>query len=227
MKISGLFGRIALIGLSLALPVFLANAAPQPGKGQITALRGTVSLDGKPAQVGDVAGPGATITTGASSQVELDLGANGPSVSIQENGSVSFDELTVDDSGPAKVAQTKINLKKGKIAGRVKRTSPKSTFQIVTPTATASVRGTIYEITAEGYVYVWEGAVDVVFSGITYTVTSGKAFDPIAGAVVSNPYPNAPVTATTTDPSNPVGPVIILSPTKPGSPAVPTAPKPN
>lgn len=222
MKISGIISRLALLGSAFALSSTLAIAAPQPGKAEVTLARGTVTLNDKEAHVGDSAGPGSVITTGAKSAADLFLGINGPTVQIQENAKITFEELSFDDAGPETVVNTKVKLEKGKIAGYVKKTSSQSTYTISTPTTTAAIRGTTYLVDADGNVWVWDGCVDVVYhdpstGGAThFNVCAGQAFNAKILSVVVNDLPS-PVPPLVRPPVTPVGPVINLSPSKPGS----------
>jgi len=232
MKIFGLISRLAVFGSALALTSNLVSAAPQPGKAEVTLVRGTVTLNDKEAHVGDLAGPGSTITTGPRSAADLFLGINGPSVQVQENAKLSFEELSFDDSGPDTVVTTKVKLEKGKIAGYVKKSSSQSTYTVTTPTTTAAIRGTTYLVDADGNVWVWDGCVDVVFhdpstgSDTRFNVCAGQRFDPKVPGVVVNELPN-PHPPQVRPPVSPVGPVINISPSKPGTPVVVPPPSKN
>ncbi len=220
MKISGYLSRLALAGAILALTSMLVSAAPQAGQVQVTRVRGTASLGNNPAKVGDTAGPGTVIKTGAGSQLDLNLGVNGPDITISAETTVTVDELTFDDAGPETVVTTKLNLQAGKVAGYVKKTSGQSSYTVVTPTTTAAIRGTTYMVTAEGDVYVWEGCVNVSSGGAQFSVCAGQHFDPRIGKVVPNPLPPV-VPPRVQPPVIPVGPVINLSPTQPKKGAAP------
>jgi len=177
----------------------------------VTRVRGTASIGNNPAKVGDVAGPGSIIKTGANSQLDLNLGLNGPDITVSADTTVSVDELSFDDAGPETVVTTKLNLQAGKVAGYVKKTSAQSSYTVVTPTTTAAIRGTTYLVTAEGDVYVWDGCVDVQFQDRRFAVCAGQHFDPRIGQVVPNPLPPV-IPPRVQPPVIPVGPVINLSP---------------
>jgi hypothetical protein len=214
MKISGYLSRLALAGAFLALTSMLVSAAPQAGQVEVTRVRGTATLGNNPAKVGDTAGPGTVIKTGANSQLDLSLGVNGPDITVSADTTVKVDELSFDDAGPETVVTTKLNLQAGKVAGYVKKTSSQSSYTVVTPTTTAAIRGTIYLVTAEGDVYVWDGVVDVSFQDRRFAVYGGQHFDPRIGKVVPNTLPSV-LPPRVQPPVSPVGPVINLSPTQP------------
>jgi len=220
MKISGILSRYVVAGAALAFSMGLVSAAPAAGKAEVTAIKGTVTIGGQPAKVGDQVGTGTTIVTSAASSAELDLGQNGPSLQIQQGSTVTLDELSFDDAGPEVVVNTKINLQAGKLAGYVKKTSSQSTYTVVTPTTTAAIRGTTYLVTSEGDVYVWDGCVDVMFHDFRYNVCAGQHFNPRIPGVVPNNLPT-PLPPRVQPPVSPVGPVVNLSPVKPeaGAPA--------
>jgi hypothetical protein len=211
MKISGYLSRLAALGACLALTSTLVTAAPKPGQAEVTRVRGTASIGNNPAKVGDVAGPGSVIKTGANSQLDLNLGLNGPDITVSPDTTISVDELSFDDAGPETVVTTKLNLQAGKVAGYVKKTSAQSSYTVVTPTTTAAIRGTTYLVTAEGDVYVWDGCVDVQFQDRRFAVCAGQHFDPRIGQVVPNPLPPV-IPPRVQPPVIPVGPVINLSP---------------
>jgi hypothetical protein len=214
MKISGYLSRLAVAGAFLALTSLLVSAAPQAGQVEVTRVRGTATLGNNPAKVGDTAGPGTVIKTGANSQLDLSLGVNGPDITVSADTTVKVDELSFDDAGPETVVTTKLNLQAGKVAGYVKKTSSQSSYTVVTPTTTAAIRGTTYLVTAEGDVYVWDGCVDVSFQDRRFAVCGGQHFDPRIGKVVANTLPSV-LPPRVQPPVTPVGPVINLSPTQP------------
>ena len=84
------FGRFQhLVGLcaAAALAVSFATAAPQTGSAKVKAFNGSATFGGQSAAVGATGGPGTVVTTGAASDVTLDLGINGPLAKVLENSS--------------------------------------------------------------------------------------------------------------------------------------------
>jgi len=221
----------------LALSAQLLGA--EGGKAEVTAVRGSASINGAPVKKGDTAGAGAQIATGAGSELSLYLGVNGPNVVVGASSKVTLEELSADTSGPEAIIKTKMVLDSGRVSGFVKKTSDQSTYTVVTPTTTAAIRGTKYLVTAEGFVYVWEGCVDVIFGGRTgdekdrersgnhFEVCAGQAFDPTIPAIIVNPLPEPPVGISGRLEVQPVGPDRPVSPVQPlpSAPAAPVPPK--
>jgi hypothetical protein len=216
MNILGTMNRLTAASALVVLSSSLAFASShQPA---ITHVKGSVVLNDSRAQKGDVIAPGSIIRTGARSTADIFLADNGPTVQVLENTEVTIEELSSDASDVAPVINTKLSLTAGKISGYVKKTSPSSSYTVTTPTATAAIRGTVYMISSEGYVWVWDGCVDITFNapgGGTneYVVCSGQMFDPFLMTVVSNDVlsPHL-VLPSSLPPVPPVGPVLNLSP---------------
>lgn len=222
MKKTGTLNRLALAGVLLAMSGSLAVAAPQSGKAEVTALRGTAQIGNVAAKVGDVATQGSVITTGSRSLLDLYLGANGPTLQVQENTSLTLSELTADEAGPEPVANTKISLTQGRVSGYVKKSSAASTYVVETPTTTAAIRGTTYLVSAEGFVWVWDGCVEITFRNPSsralqnFTVCAGQMFDPNIPGIVKNELPFPPVLVPSSRQAvGPQGPIVNLSPVKP------------
>lgn len=213
MKTPFSLNRFAWAGVAFALSAQLLSA--DPGKAQVTAVRGTATISGVAAKVGDTAGKGAQLATAAASELSLFLDVNGPTLVLGASTKATFEELTADTSGPEAVIQTKVKLEEGRVTGFVKKTSDQSVYSISTPTTTAAIRGTKYMITAEGFVYVWEGCVDVSFKDARYEVCAGQAFDPNIPGIVTNPLPEPPAGTAAKAIVPPVGPERPLSPVNP------------
>jgi hypothetical protein len=219
MKISGIISRLASLGCAFALSSNIAFAAPQPGTAKVTSAKGSVTVNGQPAKVADTFGPGGSIVTGPGSHADVYLGVNGPTVQVNQNTKVTFEQLSYDDAGPEVIVETKLALEQGTVAGYVKKTSSQSTYSVTTPTTTAAIRGTTYLVDADGNVWVWDGCVEVQFRDTSgslskFNVCAGQKFDARLGTVVLNDKPS-PVPPQVRPPVTPVGPVINLSPSKP------------
>jgi len=217
----GHFQRLVGLCAAAALATTLATAAPQTGSAKVTAVKGSATFGGHPAQVGDKGGPGTVVTTGPGSEVSLYLGLNGPDAKVLENSSLSIDDLTYDTAGSEPVISTKLGLSKGKIEAYVRKTSAQSSYLVQTPTTTASIRGTTFTVYGNGSVLVWDGCVDVNYrdpvSGreVKYNVCKGQMFDANVGAVLEIPpgvQPPSVGAQAASSVSTPVGPIINLSP---------------
>lgn len=201
-------GRLSkLLGMAVALGALIAitaHAAPVQNKAVVRGVRGTASYttdaggNWKKLNVGTQIGKGSTVRTAAGSTVDLFLGDNGPVVRVTENTQLGFDQLSVDDLGAEKVIETELNLTNGRILGNVKKMAAASRYEVKTPSGVAGIRGTKYDISANGRVAVIEGTVTVVY------VVNGVPIAPIqvnAGQVATPPVsPNQPPVIVTLDP---------------------------
>ncbi len=151
---------------------------------------------------GDVLRPGTIVQTADKSRVDLVLGesdnpiprpvmgealtfhpdAQQNVVRIWENTTLGIDKLNVMKSGGGDVSETELDLQKGHIFGTVKRMSPASSYRVKIPNGVAAIRGTVYDLTAEGLLRVLYGTVvlDHVGPGgehITQTVSQNQEYD--------------------------------------------------
>lgn len=226
------------MGLALvALVGFLgfvnaASAAMQQGKATVRSIKGAAEYSAggawAPLKAGTVLASGSAIKTGPNSKVLLDLGVNGGQVIVTANTTVGLDKLVFDKTGADTVAETQLDVRVGRILGNVNKTSPASRFEIKTPTGVAGIRGTKFDISANGVVKVKSGCVVVVYVDptgqvATYEVCSGFKFVPGVGVVpMTNEEMNDPMwnefTASVT--GGVVSPIIIdgfVSPVTPGN----------
>lgn len=130
---------------------------------------------------------GSLIKTKANSFVDLYLGDNGPFVRVTPDSDLILDKLLFRKSKEV-VIETSLNLRRGRILGQVKKTSPASIYEVVTPTMVAGIRGTTYDITASGLTKVFDGQVVVAYEKDgqvpTYLVNANFKFDPNTQQVV-------------------------------------------
>jgi hypothetical protein len=171
----------ALIGLT-------AQAAPMQNKAVVRSVRGTANYstdrgaNWKKLNVGMKLGQGSTVRTAPGSTVDLFLGDNGPVVRVTEDTTMGIDALTVDRTGMEKVIETQLDLRNGRILGNVKKLAAASKYEVKTPQGVAGIRGTKYDISANGRVAVAEGTVIVVYivggQPTTATVNAGQVAMP-------------------------------------------------
>ncbi len=187
--VSKMVCRQLALGIAIALMALAnsASAAMEQGKAVVRAVRGTAeySTGGAwaPLKVGQVLRGGSSVRTASGSEVDLFLGANGPSVRVTESSTLGVDKLTVDNTGAETVVDTQLDLKKGRLLGNVNKTSSASRFEIKTPTGVAGIRGTKFDINDKGVVKVKNGSVVVVYVDATgkvttYVINGGFKFDP-------------------------------------------------
>jgi len=114
-----------------------------------------------PLEIGSTLGKGSIIQTGFKSEAELQI--KGTTISLAPLSRLTFEQLVQKD----KKDETKVYLDTGSIKTSVKKTEDRSVgFKVRSPVATASVRGTVLEVTNkfrstdikthEGTVAVWK-----------------------------------------------------------------------
>lgn len=185
-------GRLSrLLGMAVAVGVLVgitAQAAPVQNKAVVTAVRGTANYsqdrgaNWKKLNVGAQLSQNSVIRTAPGSIVDLYLGENGPVVRVTEDTTVGIDRLTVDDLGTETIVETQLDLRSGRILGNVKKLAATSKYEIKTPQGVAGIRGTRYDISADGTVTVVEGQVVVVYivqgQPVSVTVNAGQTARP-------------------------------------------------
>lgn len=166
----------------------------------------------QPLKAGDVLRPGTVVQTDreSGSYVDLALGegtapvvaapqvaaapAKGGSVRFQpataqntvrvfENTVLGIDKLAITDTGADVVTDTQLDLKAGRIIGNVKKMSAASRYEIKLPNGVAGIRGTIYDITANGLIRVVTGSMVISFVDAqgnvqTRVVVGGQEYNP-------------------------------------------------
>jgi hypothetical protein len=175
------------------------------------------SNEWQPLKLGDVVKPGTLIQTAARAYVDLALGA-GPSkglvpgtrmlpsyqpatsgtayhpsaeqnvVRMWENTLLSIDKLTSTQTGADVVTETQLDLKAGHIFGVVKKMSAASKYEVKIPNGVAGIRGTTYDIAAEGVIKVLSGSVVLAYAGpngavLTQVIMGKQMFDARTGTL--------------------------------------------
>jgi hypothetical protein len=189
MKPVGCFSKLVACGTALAAVVFVCSAQAATGRAVVRTVKGTASYaqqggDWMPLKTGQALSPGATVRTGVDGQVDLYLGDNGPDVHLFDSTTLGLDRLEIERTGADTVVETQLNLTAGTIRGEVKRLSAASKYEVKTPNAVFGVRGTKYQISANGIVHVMEGTMIVVYINpvtqqmSTHTLSAGQTFVP-------------------------------------------------
>src|SRR5205814_6396444 len=189
-------------------------------KAVVRAVRGTASYseqggDWKPLNVGKVLQPGASVKTGVASQVDLFLAENGPIVRLLEDTTLGLDKLDMDRTGADTVIETQLDLRQGTIQGVVNKLAAASKYEVKTPNTVAGIRGTEYQISADGVVHVKTGSVMVAYTNpvtkriSTHQVNEGQTFVPPADP--SRPDATPTVRATRAGETHP--PITVTGPT--------------
>jgi hypothetical protein len=178
------FSKVAVLGLALAVVSLVAAAQAQTkeGSAKVQALRGSAqySEQGGPWQplaVGKVLKAGTVIKTAANSELDLNIKHNESVVRVTEETTLGLESLLSEETGADTVIETKMNLSSGRILGIVKKVSAASKYEVKLPMETVGVRGTDYDASANGVVFVRSGEVVV-----RYRTPGGKQFDVLTQA---------------------------------------------
>jgi hypothetical protein len=194
------------LGFALAVAAFVSTAsvqaAPQQNQAVVRAVRGTANYSSdaganwKKLSVGTRLSQNSVIRTAPGSTVDLFLGDNGPVVRVTEATTMGIDKLTFDRTGAETVIETQLDLRNGRILGNVKKLADASKYEVKTPQGVAGIRGTRYDIRADGTVTVVEGTVIVVYvirgqPAQPVTVIGGQTVRPPTDAATPPPVVQA------------------------------------
>jgi hypothetical protein len=114
-------------------------------------------------------------------------------VRLTPNTTLGIDQLTVTDTGADTVSDTELDLKAGKIYASVKKLSVMSKYTVKIPNGIAGVRGTLFSISADGVVAVYESTGGGLVLSLTtasgstetFLVRPGQLLDPANGQPVA------------------------------------------
>jgi hypothetical protein len=112
-----------------------------------------------PLQTGEMLKSGAVVKTGAKSRADLFLGINGSMLRLDANTELKFTRLAIEQSPIEPIAQTEMELISGRVIGNVRKLPMGSSYVIKTPKGVAKVKGTVYDINADGELIVLSGKV--------------------------------------------------------------------
>jgi hypothetical protein len=219
MKPVGSFSKWMICGVAAAAVLAVVVEAAV-GKAVVRTVRGTAQYSDKGGElkslrVGKVLGPGSTVKAGVSSTVDLFLGDNGPSVRVTSDTTLDLDKLEIDRTGVDVVIETMLNLKTGTIQGNVKKLADASKYEVKTPYTVCAIRGTEYQISADGVHHVITGSVLVAYTNpstgvvTTHPVNQGQTFvppvDPRVPTQVPQVLPTTQLPPTVPPPLPPIG----------------------
>lgn len=196
-------------GLLVAGLMFTAQASAREGHALVQTVSGEakMTVDGKkwvPLQVGALLKTGTTVKTSAEGRTDLFLGLNGSMLRLVGGTELTFSRLNIEESPIEPIAQTEMILKSGRAIGNVRKLPMGSSYVINTPKGVAKVKGTVYDINAEGELVVVTGKVKYTdkANGKEVLIASGEKYsggrelkasdDEKADAAAAAP-PNAPV----------------------------------
>jgi hypothetical protein len=188
--------RWTVYAATLLAASLVGTAQAKEGAATVRAVRGTADYSSgggtwQKLAVGKVLGMGAAFRPGADSEVDLFLKDNGPVVRVTPETTLGLDTLLFEDTGEETVITTKLDLKNGRILGNVKKLAASSKYEVQIPTGVVGIRGTDYDISANGVVRVVQGAAMVFYieNGVTTTATvqEGQTFSPQTKQVTQTP----------------------------------------
>lgn len=124
--------------ITLAHAPLLADVTVSSAKGTVGVV---ISGKAQPVTAGMKLAEGVTVVTGANSELVLDI--NGNSLTLKSLTTVKINEATLT----AETSSAGVSLKGGSVQSSVKQISGlRTSFEITTPVATSSVRGTSYTV---------------------------------------------------------------------------------
>ena len=169
-------------GLVVAGLLFAAQANARDGQALVQSISGEVKLlDGSkwlPLQTGQLLKTGAVVKTGAKSRADLFLGVNGSMLRLAANTELKFSRLAVEISPIEPIAKTEMELRSGRVIGNVRKLPMGSSYVIKTPVGVADIKGTVYDINANGELIVLSGKVKYTdrTSGREVLIASGEKY---------------------------------------------------
>ncbi len=210
-----LLAKLLICGIAFAMastlvaqPVTQRTATVVRIKGAVRYATGPNAM--KELKVGDVVKPGSVLQTASASSCDLLLGeGTGPvsrsaagevpsyhptskqnMVRLWENTLLGIDSLTEKQTGADIVSDTQLDLKAGRVSGSVRKMSSASTYEIKIPVGVAGVRGTFYDISAEGVIKILEGSMVLAYVGpnntpITQVIGALQQFDARTGTLTN------------------------------------------
>ena len=207
-------------GVALTMVSTLAAQSSEQVAAKVMRLKGAAQYkigngDWRPIKMGDIVRQGTVIQTAGNSRVDLLLGAAaapvqrpvmGDVIAYQptaeqnvvrmfENTLMGIDKLTEVQTGADVVNETQLDLKAGHISGSVKKMSAASKYEVKLPIGVAGVRGTVYDISAEGLIKVLSGSIVLAYTGpngstLTQVIMGLQMFDARTGTLSPLPDPD-------------------------------------
>jgi len=181
------------LGGVLLAALWLLTASTQaatPGAAQVKKVVGTASYTdgsgGGPIKEGQILMAGATITTGAGSYVDLDMGVNGNALRVEADSTLTLNKLEYTRAIDT-VVNTEVQVAKGAaVANVINKLSKASKYEIKTPAGVAGIRGTVVRA-ATVRITCLIGTIQfvpVAGGGVAIVINGGNAFTPGSLAAV-------------------------------------------
>lgn len=156
-----------------------ATATALPGRAEVKKVTGqaTVSKQSGTSQsitVGMVLGAGDTVSTGAGSTVDLDLGINGEFLQVEPDSTLNLDTLEIANVSKREIT-TRISVPKGTVTGAIaNKLSLASKYEIRTPAGVAGIRGTKWRVYVPPGLTLAQAAQNTGRSNFRLIVTEGS-----------------------------------------------------
>lgn len=137
----------------------------------------------------DIAKPSPIVrrfTTGVSPDTQQNI------IRLRENTVLALDKLSSEQTGADVVTDTQLDLRAGRIFGNVKKLSAASRYEVKLPNGVAGIRGTLFDLSANGVLTVFFGSVvisyyDTAGTLVTKVVTAGWVLDLNTGTLTPLP----------------------------------------
>ncbi|MBS33999.1 MAG: hypothetical protein CMO68_06285 [Verrucomicrobiales bacterium] len=172
-----------MVGLIAAGLLSSAEANTRDGQALVQTVSGEAkfSVDGDkwlPLQTGQLLKTGAVVKTGAKARADLFLGINGSLLRLDANTELKFNRLAIKVSPIEHMAETEMELRSGRVIGNVRKLPMGSSYVLNTPKGVADVKGTVYDINADGELIVVSGKVNYTdnATGKEVLIASGEKY---------------------------------------------------
>jgi len=172
-----------MAGLIAAGLLSTAEANTRDGQALVQTVSGEAkfSVDGDkwlPLQTGQLIKTGAIVKTGAKARADLFLGINGSLLRLDANTELKFNRLAIKVSPIEHMAETEMELRSGRVIGNVRKLPMGSSYVLKTPKGVADVKGTVYDINADGELIVVSGKVNYTdnTTGKEVVIASGEKY---------------------------------------------------
>ena len=172
-----------MVGLIAAGLLSSAEANTRDGQALVQTVSGEAkfSVDGDkwlPLQTGQLLKTGAVVKTGAKARADLFLGINGSLLRLDANTELKFNRLAIKVSPIEHMAETEMELRSGRVIGNVRKLPMGSSYVLNTPKGIADVKGTVYDINADGELIVVSGKVNYTdnATGKEVLIASGEKY---------------------------------------------------
>jgi hypothetical protein len=213
-----LLNSLVACGVALAMVSTLTAQTSDESPAKVVRLKGDARYSTgnnvwQPLKVGDIVRPGTLIQTASNSRLDLALGSGAPGVAqsgapstmlsyrpsseqnmirIWENTLLSVDKMTETHTGADVVTETQLDLKAGRITGTVKKMSAASKYEVKIPNGVAGIRGTVYDISADGVIKILSGSGVMAYPGpdgspATQVIMGMQQFDVRTGVLSALP----------------------------------------